>query len=125
MLGVKILKKSYLYNSMIERIKQKRKEKGYTQEKMAELLNISYSNYSKIENAIVTPTLERLIDISQILEVSLDYLVYGQQNDNEIVYKLPKNTDNFSDIITLLQNADFKQIQYVYELLSQLLSKSK
>lgn len=119
------MKKSYLYNSMIERIKQKRKEKGYTQEKMAELLNISYSNYSKIENAIVTPTLERLIDISQILEVSLDYLVYGQQNDNEIVYKLPKNTDNFSDIITLLQNADFKQIQYVYELLSQLLSKSK
>jgi len=125
MLGVKILKKSYLHNSMIERIKQKRQEKGYSQEKMAELLNISYSNYSKIENAIVTPTLERLIDISQILEVSLDYLVYGQQNDNETEYSPPKNTDDFSDIIALLQNADFKQVQYVYELLSQLLSKSK
>ena len=46
-----MLKKLYLNDGIIQRIKQKRKEKGYTQEKMAELLNISYSNYSKIENA--------------------------------------------------------------------------
>ena len=76
-----MLKKLYLNDGIIQRIKQKRKEKGYTQEKMAELLNISYSNYSKIENAVVTPTLERLVDISQILDMSLDYLVYGKQNN--------------------------------------------
>ncbi|NDO47150.1 helix-turn-helix transcriptional regulator [Clostridium sp. ASF356] len=120
MLGVKILKKSYLYNSMIERIKQKRKEKGYTQEKMAELLNISYSNYSKIENAIVTPTLERLIDISQILEVSLDYLVYGQQNNDEVKYY--SSNRQKEAIVSLIKNCDKENLQYIIHFLEKIYS---
>ena len=48
----------------------------------------------------------------------MDYLIFGNEN-------IKKAIDDFSDIITLLQNADFKQVQYVYELLSQLLSKAK
>ncbi|USF29786.1 helix-turn-helix transcriptional regulator [Clostridium sp. MD294] len=114
------MKKSYLYNSMIERIKQKRKEKGYTQEKMAELLNISYSNYSKIENAIVTPTLERLIDISQILEVSLDYLVYGQQNNDEVKYY--SSNRQKEAIVSLIKNCDKENLQYIIHFLEKIYS---
>ena len=112
------MKKSYLNNSMIQRIKQKRKEKGYTQKKFAELTDIPFDIYSKIENETKSLSLDTLIRISIVLDISMDYLIFG----NEIT---KKDTDNFSDIIMLLQNADFKQVQYVYELLSQLLSKAK
>ena len=104
--------------NMGNRMKSKRLQLGYTQERVAELTDISFSTYSKIENAIQSPSLDTLIRISIVLDISMDYLIFG----NEIT---KKDTDNFSDMITLLQNADFKQVQYVYELLSQLLSKVK
>ena len=104
--------------NMGDRMKSKRLQLGYTQEKVAELTDISFSTYSKIENAIQSPSLDTLIRISIVLDISMDYLIFGNEN-------IKKDIDNISDIITLLQNADFKQVQYVYELLSQLLSKIK
>jgi transcriptional regulator with XRE-family HTH domain len=104
--------------SMGDRMKSKRLQLGYTQERVAELTDISFSTYSKIENAIQSPSLDTLIRISIVLDISMDYLIFGNEN-------IKKDIDDFSDIITLLQNADFKQVQYVYELLSQLLSKAK
>ena len=104
--------------SMGDRMKSKRFPLGYTQERVAELTDISFSTYSKIENAIQSPSLDTLIRISIVLDISMDYLIFGNEN-------IKKDIDDFSDIITLLQNADFKQVQYVYELLSQLLSKAK
>ncbi len=103
---------------MGDRMKSKRLQLGYTQERVAELTDISFSTYSKIENAIQSPSLDTLIRISIVLDISMDYLIFGNEN-------IKKDIDDFSDIITLLQNADFKQVQYVYELLSQLLSKAK
>ena len=104
--------------SMGDRMKSKRLQLGYTQERVAELTDISFSTYSKIENAIQSPSLDTLIRISIVLDISMDYLIFWNEN-------IKKDIDDFSDIITLLQNADFKQVQYVYELLSQLLSKAK
>lgn len=104
--------------SMGDRMKSKRLQLGYTQERVAELTDISFSTYSKIENAIQSPSLDTLIRISIVLDISMDYLIFRNEN-------IKKDIDDFSDIITLLQNADFKQVQYVYELLSQLLSKAK
>ena len=103
---------------MGDRMKSKRLQLGYTQEKVAELTDISFSTYSKIENAIQSPSLDTLIRISIVLDISMDYLIFGNEN-------IKKDIDNISDIITLLQNADFKQVRYAYELLSQLLSKIK
>ena len=104
--------------NMGDRMKSKRLQLGYTQEKVAELTDISFSTYSKIENAIQSPSLDTLIRISIVLDISMDYLIFGNEN-------IKKDIDNISAIITLLQNADFKQVRYAYELLSQLLSKIK
>ena len=119
------MKKLYLSDNVTKRIKQKRKEKGYTQEKMAELLNISYSNYSKIENAIVTPTLERLVDISQLLDVSLDYLVYGKEyNDKQEYTKTTYFYDNQQeqDILSLFKNCDKENLLYIIHFLQKIYS---
>lgn len=64
---------------LARRIKAQRKYKGYTQEQVAELIGITYSSYVKIENAFQTPSLVTLATISKVLEISLDWLVFGKK----------------------------------------------
>lgn len=52
-----------------------RTEKGYSQEYMAEKLGMAQNNYSKIERGATKLTLKRLQDISNILDVSLSFLL--------------------------------------------------
>ncbi len=61
---------------MGDRMKSKRLQLGYTQERVAELTDISFSTYSKIENAIQSPSLDTLIRISIVLDISMDYLIF-------------------------------------------------
>ena len=61
------------------RIKAHRKHRGLTQEQVAEQVGITYSSYVKIENVFQTPSLSTLVKISEVLEVSLDWLVFGRR----------------------------------------------
>lgn len=58
-----------------ERLKQARKGKGYTQEKIAEMLNTTQQQYSKYEKGIQELPARRIIDICKILDVSSDWLL--------------------------------------------------
>ena len=69
---------------MAVKIKKKRIAMGFTQEHMAEQASISYSYYSKIENALHTPSLDVLIKIASILNLSLDKLIF--QKDDSLEY---------------------------------------
>lgn len=48
---------------------------GFTQQNMADKLNISLNAYQKYEQAERSPSLNCLVDISDILNVSTDYLL--------------------------------------------------
>lgn len=61
-----------------ERLKELRKEKGYTQEQMANILEIGQSTYAKWENDRTEPSFENLIKLADLLEVSLDWL-FGRE----------------------------------------------
>ena len=58
----------------MERLKQLRKEKGYTQIKMQVLTGIDQSDYSKIETGKRYYTFEQCRKIAIALETSMDYL---------------------------------------------------
>lgn len=58
-----------------ERIQRGRKEAGLSQEELAELLGVSRQAVSKWENDSGYPEMEKMIRLSQIYQVSLDYLV--------------------------------------------------
>lgn len=78
------------------RIKKRRELLGYTQETLAEKLDISYSHYSKFENGFVFISLEVLIKLSEILNLSLDEIVFGENKltyNNKIDCILPKIKD--------------------------------
>lgn len=63
-----------------ERLKNLRKQANLTQVDVAEKLGISQQAYASWERGVKKPTQENLVKISQILKVSIDYLV-GNSNE--------------------------------------------
>lgn len=67
-----------------EKLKEARKNKKLSQEKVSELLNIARSNISKYENGNLEPTMQTLKDFCKLYEVSADYLLELNENDKRI-----------------------------------------
>lgn len=59
-----------------------RKQKGFSQEELANRLNVSRQTVSKWELGDSTPDMEKLIAISDLFEVSLDELVKDKVPSN-------------------------------------------
>lgn len=58
-----------------ERIKLLRKDQGITQDQLAEYINVSRSSVKGYENDGVEPSLNVLIKLADVFNVSLDYLL--------------------------------------------------
>ena len=63
------------HHKPILRIRSIREAKGYTQEYMAEMLDICQSTYANLESGKSSMSIERLIAIAEILETDLFDLV--------------------------------------------------
>lgn len=61
-----------------ERIRQLRIQRGFTQENVAQVLNIDRSFYSRIEAGKNGCAVDLFIQLSGLFEVSLDYLILGK-----------------------------------------------
>jgi len=59
-----------------KRVKEYRRQKGLTQQKLAEKTGLSFNTITKIEQGIGdSPTLKTLLKLSEALEIGLDELV--------------------------------------------------
>lgn len=75
-----------------EKLKQARLNKNYSQEYMAEVLEVSQKTYSNFENNKTTPNFSQIEKIAQILEVSvLDFL---SQEKFSLNYHKPSGGNN-------------------------------
>ena len=54
-----------------ERLRTLRRQKNFTQEQLAEMINIQPENYSRIENGLSFPKPENIVKISQALDVEI------------------------------------------------------
>ena len=66
-----------LVEGIRERIKAIRIEKGYSQDYMAQMLNISQNSYHKLEKGYTRIHLEKFIEIAKILEVEFFGFMYS------------------------------------------------
>ncbi|HCT90254.1 MAG TPA: XRE family transcriptional regulator [Lachnospiraceae bacterium] len=64
--------------AMGQKIKAAREQKGYTQEQLAERLNLSVQHVSVIERGVKAPKLETFIKIANELDVNADFLLSDQ-----------------------------------------------
>lgn len=58
-----------------ERLNKTRKDKGYTAQKMANLLVVALRTYRNYESGHSAPNFDLLVKIADILDVSTDYLL--------------------------------------------------
>ena len=99
-----------------------RKEKGWTQNELAEMLKVSDKAISKWESNKGDPSIEFLPVMSELFGVTLDYLMTGKEQEEKIVTmsKLelcakkdnPKIIDNFSYNSAHLKNEDGRTLMY-------------
>lgn len=59
---------------LAEKIVQERKKNGWTQEELAELMDVSRQSVSKWESAQSIPDIEKVIHLSELFNVTTDYL---------------------------------------------------
>ncbi len=93
--------------AMGERLRIRRKQQHLTQEQLAECLNISIKHYSEAERGLVGLSVENLIKVSEILGISLDYLLKGIS----IEYPIPER------ILEIYQNCPESKKKYLLEIL--------
>ena len=78
------------------RLYQLRKQKGLSQEELANRWNVSRQTVSNWEVGDSTPDMEKLVAISDLFDVSLDKLVMGKEDE-------PQNpTATKSELVTVL-----------------------
>lgn len=96
-----------------ERIQDLRKKKGFSQEKLAEYLNMSRQAVAKWEQNVCEPNLECLAKMSDLFGVDLDYLIRGKDSEEvksgnilrekeTIIIKEKDNLLDRKDIILLI-----------------------
>lgn len=63
---------------LAEAIRQARIEKRISQEKLAEMLDVSTTHVRHIESGHRKPSIEKLVSLCQILDISFDQMVKGE-----------------------------------------------
>lgn len=83
-----------------ERLKECRKERKISQEKLSVLSGISIQTISSYETGHSSPILENIYDICLVLNASLDYLVYGKSESRKLM-----NDEKIDDSKTLVKKS--------------------
>ena len=102
------------YNLLAERIKAARKEKGYSQSKLAELAEVSTNTIGKLEISYTTVSLKTILTIANVLDVDINYLISVN----------PPNSKQATDLFieSLLQTFTEKDKQFLIQIISAIKS---
>ena len=98
-----------------DKLIQPRREKGYSQEQLANILNVSRQAVSKWEAGNSTPELDKIIILADIFNVSVDYLVRDNMVNQEQVKIVENNSNNDEVILQLDEIKKSIKKQNVYE----------
>lgn len=87
------------------RISERRRQLGFTQEQIAEKMDVSVQMVSNLERGMKAIRIENLIKISNILEVSTDYILTGKHTKidaDSMLKRLSKLNDSDLEMIEVL-----------------------
>lgn len=68
--------------SIGKRVTRLRKDAGFTQLKLSEMINIHEKNLSAIERGINGLSMETLIALCEVFNTSADYILFGEKERN-------------------------------------------
>ncbi len=104
-----------------ERIKQLRKEHGWSQAELGERLGTDSQRVSRYENERITPSIDMLVRLAQTLDVSVDYLVI----DTAPRRPLTGPDHELADRVADLANLDPDDRDAILHILDGLIAKNR
>lgn len=66
--------------NLADKIIQLRKKKGWSQEELAEMINVTRQSVSKWESRASMPDLDKIVRLSEIFGVTVDYLLKDESH---------------------------------------------
>ncbi len=82
--------------NIADRIQYLRKQKGYSQEELADKVGVSRQAVSKWESEQSTPDLEKVIVMSELFEVTTDYILKGIETNENQIQRTERKVQTFS-----------------------------
>lgn len=101
------------YKSIGERVKFERERRSMTRDEFSEVVGISSVYLSQIERSERVMSLGTFIKVASALQVSLDYLIYGED-----IYK----DLNRQDIINIVEKSSNKELKIISDLIRAIFS---
>ena len=100
-----------------ETIRNERKDKRITQEELAEMLEVSPTHVKHIESGHRKPSIEILFEITKILNISLDGVVFSKNES--------ARTDTREKVDRLLDVSDEASLRFILSVLEALREKEQ
>jgi transcriptional regulator with XRE-family HTH domain len=102
------------YKNIAKKIKAARKSANLTQAELAEKIDISTNAVAKLENNLMTPSLQTLINIANILDLDINYLL----KDDQTISK----EETYIDMLlnTLISNLASKDKEFMIHIINGL-----
>jgi len=70
------------------RLKALRKQKGWTQKELANQIDIRFAQLNKYECGMHIPPIEKLVQLGDVLGVTLDYLIMGNRDQIQTLHNM-------------------------------------
>ena len=100
--------------SIGKKIKDKRQQKNISQEKLAELVDVTPSYISNIESGNRVASLPTVLEIVKVLDLSLDYLLLENVTDDSDNIETDKFLIEFKNILEQLNDKKVIKEYIVY-----------
>jgi transcriptional regulator with XRE-family HTH domain len=113
-----IMQDQEIRKSVGARIKQLRKQRGWTQKELAKHLEGSYQQLNKYESGIHAPPLDKLVQLADALNTTIDYLITGQTPD-----ETPLHNKRLLQKFKLLEGFDANQQETVINVIDAMVAK--
>jgi transcriptional regulator with XRE-family HTH domain len=81
-----IMQDSSIRKAFGERVKQLRKDKGWTQKELGNKIGVTYAQLNKYEGGTNAPPLDKLHMLASALETTIDFLVTGNLAEHMPIY---------------------------------------
>lgn len=94
-----------------EKLQKLRKDNNYTQEELADIMNVSRQSISKWESDVAFPETEKLIALSKLYHCTIDYLLNTDNND------ITSETNSFSEK-TDVETTNKKRLPFIITCIS-------
>lgn len=94
------------------KIRERRSAKGYTQDYLANYLDVDTSHISNIEHGRCKVSLTALVGIANALDCSVDYFLVSEYKNEE----LPVDTE----LVKKLQNCDIEKMKQISRIIDVL-----